>query len=80
MGARDIITSSAFEQLDAIWCEFFKAPLRISVTEWAEAYRGLSSKDSSEPGPYRCERTPYVREPQDCLSSHSLVEEVVLGV
>jgi phage terminase large subunit GpA-like protein len=78
MGARDIITASVFEQLNAIWVEFFKAPPRISVTDWAEAYRGLSSKDSSEPGPYRCERTPYVREPQDCLSSHSLVEEVVL--
>ena len=65
-------------QLGAIWTEYFCAPKRISVTEWAEAYRGLSSKDSAEPGPYRCARTPYAREPQDALSAHSLVETVVL--
>ncbi len=76
MGARD--HPSVFEQLDAVWAEYFKAPPRITVTEWAELYRGLSSKDSAEPGPYRCSRTPYVREPQDALSTHSLVEEIVL--
>lgn len=76
MGARD--HPSVFEQLDAVWAEYFKAPPRITVTEWAELYRGLSSKDSAEPGPYRCSRTPYVREPQDCLSVGSAVEEIVL--
>jgi len=76
MGARD--QPGVFDQLDAVWFEYFKAPPRITVTEWAELYRGLSSKDSAEPGPYRCSRTPYVREPQDALSTHSLVEEIIL--
>jgi phage terminase large subunit GpA-like protein len=53
-------------------------PLLLTVTEWAEQYRILSGKDSSEPGPYRAERTPYAREPMDCLSQMSDVEEVVL--
>ena len=57
----------------------FMAPLpRLSVTEWAEQHRILSGKDSAEPGPYRSIRTPYAREPMDCLSSHSRVDEVVL--
>jgi phage terminase large subunit GpA-like protein len=53
-------------------------PDDITVTEWAERHRVLSGKDSSEPGPYRVGRTPYAREPMDCLSQTSNVEEVVL--
>jgi phage terminase large subunit GpA-like protein len=58
--------------------EFLAPPPLITVTEWAERHRVLSGKDSSEPGPYRVARTPYAREPMDCLSQTSLVEEVVL--
>ncbi len=50
----------------------------LTVTECAERYRILSSKESPEPGPYRSSRTPYVREPMDCLSAHSPVRRVVL--
>jgi phage terminase large subunit GpA-like protein len=78
MAVRDQATMDVAAALNALWLEYFKAPPRITVTEWAEQYRSLSSKDSSEPGPYRCARTPYAREPQDCLSAHSLVEEVIL--
>lgn len=78
MGARDLSGQSAAEQLDPIWAEYFKAPARITVTQWAEQYRVLSSKDSAEPGPYRCARTPFARQPQDDLSAHSPVEEVIL--
>jgi phage terminase large subunit GpA-like protein len=58
--------------------EFMAPPPRLTVTEWAERNRVLSGKDSAEPGPYRVARTPYAREPQDCLSATSTVEEVVL--
>jgi len=78
MGARDQSTQDAAAILDAVWAEYFKAPPRITVTQWAEQYRILSSKDSAEPGPYRASRTPYATEPQDCLSAHSPVEEVIL--
>ncbi len=79
MGARDILVTADAEQLlDAIWREFLAPPQRLTVTEWAERHRILSGKDSAEPGPYRVTRTPYAREPMDCLSAHSPVEEVVL--
>lgn len=58
--------------------EFLAPPPKLTVTEWSERHRVLSSKDSAEPGPYRADRTPYAREPMDCLGHDSLVEEVVL--
>jgi phage terminase large subunit GpA-like protein len=48
------------------------------VSEWADRYRKLSSKASAEPGPWRTNRTPYLREPMDCLSSNSPVQRVVM--
>jgi phage terminase large subunit GpA-like protein len=79
MGARDIpTTADAAAIVEAIFHEFLAPPPVLTVTEWAEANRILSGKDSSEPGPYRVARTPYAREPMDCLSATSPVEEVVL--
>ncbi|NBW63965.1 MAG: hypothetical protein EBR33_12820, partial [Synechococcaceae bacterium WB4_1_0192] len=40
----------------------------MTVSQWADAHRMLSRKGSSEPGPWRTDRTPYLREPMDCLS------------
>lgn len=81
MGARDQLplddTTQAAE-IAAWWCEFLRPPPIQTVTEWSEANRILSSKDSAEPGPYRATRTPYVVQPMDDLSAHSAVEEVVL--
>jgi phage terminase large subunit GpA-like protein len=79
MGARDLRTDVDADALfAAIWREYLAPPPRLTVTEWAELHRVLSGKDSAEPGPYRVHRTPYAREPMDCLSAHSTVEEVVL--
>lgn len=50
---------------------------RLTVTEWADRYRRLSPKASDESGPYRSSRTPYAREPMDCLGASSPVERVV---
>jgi len=58
--------------------EYASPPALQSVTTWAEASIILSAKDSAEPGTYRADRTPYAREPMDCLSQHSAVEEVIL--
>lgn len=49
-----------------------------TVSEWADRYRMLSRKGAAEPGPYRTDRTPYLREPMDLLSPASPVEEVSL--
>lgn len=49
----------------------------LTVSQWAELNRFLSSKSSAEPGRWRNERTPYLTEIMDCLSVDSEVEEVV---
>ena len=53
-------------------------PAPMTVSEWADAHRMLSRKGSSEPGPWRTDRTPYLREPMDCLSPSSPWRRVVL--
>ncbi len=50
---------------------------RMNVSEWADAHRHLSQNASGEPGPWRTDRTPYLREIMDCLSPSSPVEKVV---
>lgn len=51
---------------------------RLSVSAWADAYRRLTSKASSEPGPWRTARVPFAREIMDCLSVESPVRSVSL--
>lgn len=55
------------------------APRRpLTVSEWADVERQLSSKDSPKPGKWRTSDNPPLREPMDCLSSRSPVHDVVL--
>jgi phage terminase large subunit GpA-like protein len=65
----------------ALYRESFLAGLRpdpdLTVSEWADQYRMLSNKASSEPGPWRTDRTPYLKEIMDCMSSSSSVQKVV---
>lgn len=51
----------------------------LLVSEWADAHRMLPQQSSAEPGPWRTERTPYLREIMDCLSPSSPVQTVVLN-
>ena len=50
----------------------------MTVGQWADAHRILSTKGSAEPGPWRTDRTPYLREPMECLSPSSPWRRVVL--
>jgi phage terminase large subunit GpA-like protein len=50
----------------------------LKVSEWADKYRRLTTRSSPEPGAWRTSRTPYLKEPMDCLSPSSRVEVVVL--
>jgi phage terminase large subunit GpA-like protein len=49
----------------------------VSVSEWANTNRVLSQTASSEPGRWRTDRTPYLREIMDCLSPSNHTEKVV---
>ena len=45
-------------------------PENITVSEWAENYRVLDSKTSALPGPWRNEKTPYLKEIMDELINY----------
>lgn len=49
----------------------------FTVSSWADNHRVLSSISSSEPGPWRTDRTPYLKEIMDCLSPSHPCEKVV---
>lgn len=51
---------------------------RRTVSEWADNERVVSAKASAEPGRWRTERNPVLREPMDALSARSGVHEVTL--
>ena len=50
----------------------------ITVSEWADRYRVLSTVNSSVPGRWRTDRAPYLREPMDALSEYSDTDRVVM--
>lgn len=49
----------------------------LTVSQWADANRVLSSKGSAEPGRWRTSRNPPLREPMDCMSARSPVRDIV---
>ena len=49
----------------------------MTVSEWADKYRVLPKRSSTEPGRWRTSRTPYMKEIMDSLSVTSDVEKVV---
>ena len=50
----------------------------LTISEWAETYRVWAGRSVAEAGRYRIARTPYIREPLDCLSEGSPVERLVV--
>ena len=58
-GAEDILRT---------WRRGMRPDPDLTVSEWADQHRSLSSRASAEPGRYRTARTPYLREIMDALS------------
>jgi phage terminase large subunit GpA-like protein len=59
------------------WAAGLAPEPNLSVSEWAEEHRILAGQAAAEPGPWRNERTPYLREIMDLLSPRSPVHTVV---
>jgi phage terminase large subunit GpA-like protein len=62
-----------------VWCDALAAllpPPRLTVSQWADANRILDNT-SPEPGPWRTDRTPFLREIMDSLSPSAPCERVV---
>ena len=51
--------------------EYLRPRESMSVDQWADRYRVLAGETSAEPGPWRTDRTPYLREIMDSLSPSS---------
>lgn len=50
----------------------------LTVSEWSDQFRFLSSKSSSEPGPWRTSRLPYAYTVMDALSVGDPAREVIV--
>lgn len=46
----------------------FKPPEKLTVSRWSDKHRILSEKDSAAPGPWRTDRTPYLKEPMNAFN------------
>lgn len=64
--------SAVMEAVANAW----RLPEKMTVSQWADLNRILSSKSASEPGPWRTSRNPLLREPMDALSSHHPASQV----
>lgn len=62
----------------AAWADELMPEPNLSVDEWADGNLMLDDTTSAEPGRYRVDRTPYCREPMECLSATSPIQKVVL--
>ena len=59
------------------WSRGIRPDPNLTVSEWADRHRKLSSRASAEPGPYRTARTPYMREIMDRLSPGDPTQRIV---
>jgi len=64
-------------EIERAWREGLTPDPLLTVSEWADRHRVLSSKASAEPGRWRTSRTPYLKAIMDCLSPTSPIERVV---
>ncbi|MDL5036682.1 phage terminase large subunit family protein [Comamonas sp. Y6] len=64
-------------EIERAWREGLTPDPLLTVSEWSDRHRTLSSKASAEPGCWRTSRTPYLKAIMDCLSPTSPVERVV---
>lgn len=67
------------EDIQAAWQRGLAPDPALTVTEWADQKRYLSSKGASEPGKYRSDRTPFMRAIMDALSPSHWAQKIVFA-
>ena len=77
MGARDLLKNDQAEAaIRAVWAQhLIPAPVE-SISTWADQFRQIAK--GPEKGQWRTSRTPYLREPMECMSEGSGIERVVM--
>ena len=64
------------EDLLRVWRQGLRPDPNLTVSEWADQHRWLSSRGAAEPGRYRTARAPYLREIMDALSPRHPAQRV----
>ena len=59
--------------------KFYKPPEKLTLDEWADKYRRLSPESSAEAGPWRTDRTPYLREPMRAFTDPKVKNIVMVA-
>ncbi len=59
------------------WCGGLQMPPRQTVSEWADAHRMIAQGTGPEPGRWRTDRTPYLREFMDSMADPAV--DTVVG-
>ena len=73
----DVFAFDGATALLRAWSRGIRPDPDLTVSQWADRHRWLSSRASAEPGRYRTARTPYMREIMDALSPASPMQRVV---
>lgn len=68
-------TQNLFKEIARLWEP--KPPL--SVSQWADRHRVLAPESSAEPGPWRTDRVPYMREILDAISDPRVPEVAIMA-
>jgi phage terminase large subunit GpA-like protein len=72
------VTASAALRINTALAKAIAPRKTLTVSEWAENERVMSSKTSPIAGKWRNENNPLLREPMDCLSIRSSVQDMVI--
>lgn len=69
--------SAALDLYAQSFADGWRRERRLSIADWADEHRVLAQAASAEPGRWRTDRTPYLREIMENLSPYSPIERVV---
>ena len=70
-------TFDGAEEVRRAWMAGLAPDPSLTVSQWADRHRVLSSRAASEAGPYRTSRTPYMKAVMDALSPRHPAQRVV---
>lgn len=73
----DVHHSDGFSHLLQCALDALAIPPRLTVSQWADQHRILPTAGSSEPGPWRTSRTPYLKAIMDTLSSDHPARRII---
>jgi phage terminase large subunit GpA-like protein len=77
MGKRDLLMDDQAEAaILAVWAQHCRPAPIESISAWADQFREIAK--GPEKGRWRTSRTPYLREPMECMSEGSGIEKVVM--